>query len=65
MTSIKCLELRNTDISAKGLKALSVSLAAESIEILRLSHCKQIDGEVLTYLQKIVGYQSLRKVYLN
>ena len=44
MISIKTLELRNTDITAKGLKTLAVSLAGEAIEMLRLSHCKGIEG---------------------
>jgi hypothetical protein len=65
MVGIKTLELRHTEVTAKGIKSLAVSMAAESIEILRLSHCKGIDTEVLTYIQKITAYQSLRKVYLN
>ena len=31
MMKIKILELRNTDITAKGVKTLAVSMAAESI----------------------------------
>jgi hypothetical protein len=32
---------------------------------LRLSHCKFLEEEVLAYIQKILSYQSLKKVYLN
>ena len=42
-----------------------MSLAAEQLEQLRLSHCKKLEGEALTYIQKIGGYLSLKKVYLN
>ena len=65
MVNIKKLELRNTDITAKGIRTLAVSMASESLEIVRLSHCKGIDDEVLTYIEKITHYQSLKKVYLN
>ena len=43
LVNLKTLELRNTDVTAKGLKTLSVSMAAEKLEILRLSHCGKID----------------------
>ena len=33
--------------------------------MMRLSHCKGLDDEVLTYLERITHYQSLKKVYLN
>ena len=39
MSNLKVLELRNTEVSSKGIKNLSVSLSAENIEKLRLSHC--------------------------
>lgn len=48
--------MRNSEISAKGLKAFAVSLAAEKLEELRISHCSRIDEEALAYLQKIVSY---------
>lgn len=50
MVNLKILELRNTDVTARGIKSLSITPAAESIEMLRLSHCKGIDGDVLAYL---------------
>jgi len=43
MVNIKKLELRNTDITAKGVKTLAVSMASEALEMIRLSHCKGID----------------------
>lgn len=43
LTNLKTLELRNTDITAKGLKTLSVSLSSENISLLRLSHCQKIN----------------------
>jgi hypothetical protein len=65
LINLTTLELRNTDITAKGLKTLAVSMAVEKVENLRLSHCGKIDEEALHYIQKITGYQSLKKLYLN
>ena len=65
LTNLKTLELRNTDITAKGIKTLSVSLASENLTMLRLSHCQKINEECLLYIQKIIGYDSLKKLYLN
>ena len=65
LINLKILELRHTDITAKGVKSLSVSLVGESLEMLRLSHCKGIDGDVLAYIERISQNQSLKKVYLN
>jgi 23S rRNA pseudoU1915 N3-methylase RlmH len=43
LINLKTLEMRNLDITPKGLKTLSVSMAAEKIETLRLSHCSKLD----------------------
>lgn len=65
LINLRIFELRNSEVSAKGLKTFAVSQAAEKLEELRVSHCGKIDEEALAYLQKIVGYSSLKKVYLN
>ena len=33
--------------------------------MLRLSHCKGLDGDALAYIERISSYQSLKKVHLN
>lgn len=52
-------------MSSKGVRTLATSLAAESLEVLRLSYCTRVDHEVLLGLKSIMEYQSFRKVYLN
>ena len=65
MIKLKTLELRNTDISSKGVKSLSVSLCVQNLEVFRISHCEDIKDEALFYLESIIGYGNLRKIYIN
>lgn len=64
MKKLKGLELRNTDVTSKGINSLSVSLGSENLEVLRLSYCN-IKDDAQRYLESIIEYRSLRKLYLN
>lgn len=50
MISLKKLEMRNTDITSKGINTLSVSLLASTLEVLRFSHCEGVKDEAYRYL---------------
>lgn len=62
---LKVLELRNTDITSKGINTMSVSLGSENLEILRLSYCAGVKDDARRYLESIIEYRSLKKLYLN
>lgn len=52
-------------MSSKGINTMSVSLGSENLEILRLSYCSAIRDDVKRYLESIIEYRSLKKLYIN
>jgi hypothetical protein len=47
---LKTLELRNTDITGKGINSLSMTLGSENLEILRISYCGGVRDEAGRWL---------------
>ena len=63
--NLKRLYLKATNVSSDGIKALASSTPFEQLEILKLSHCREIDENTLQYIGEMLLYSNLSKLHIN
>lgn len=63
--NLKRLYLKATNVSSEGIRALASSQPFEQLEVLKLSHCREVDENALQYLGEMLLYSNLAKLHLN
>lgn len=63
--NLKRLFLKATSVSSDGIKALTSSEPFEQLEVLKLSHCREIDENALQYIGEMLIYSNLSKLHIN
>jgi hypothetical protein len=63
--NLKRLFLKATRVSSDGIKSLTSSPIFERLEVLKLSHCPEIDENTLLYVGNMLLYSNLNKLHIN